>query len=557
MGLRDGFRWLVGRDPTQDRATISTALNGSSASSLEDLIGRIRPIRNSPWRAAGQREALGVPAVFKAVSLISNTVGSLSMEGYRAGAKLPVEDTPRLVIRPNPLTRPHEFWRDSAFNMARLGEAWWWTAKRDIDGSPMSLIPVDPREVNVEENTRDPMRPVIHWREARMPNEDMTQITYLPDPNSPLRGWGPLQACGAAVSVAVEAQEWAADWFAGNPANTWIKSAVDIDEAEAEGIKSQWMADSLNLPKVTGPLIEDVKDVGTDPERAQMTEARNFANGEIALMFSIPSTLLNYAVQGSTITYQNVGQVADDFLRQCLLPHYLEPMEQAMSDLLTRATIGRFNVEALLRADIRTRYDVYNVGIPLGVISVEEARAAEGFGPGDVENRPVPFAPPAAVPASLPVQLRSAVVHCPSCGKLVAEMATPPYRLRCRGCKSTVESDVTQMRAEAPLIAPPVVVNMTVPETRQPDVVLDLSSVAAAIDRMVDELRPAAPQPITINNLIQPPVIEGAVNLVDAPDMRQLAEVVRLPRHRIVIRDEDGRITGLEEVPDGAQSQAQ
>ena len=79
MGLRDGFRWLVGRDPTQDRATISTALNGSSASSLEDLIGRIRPIRNSPWRAAGQREALGVPAVFKAVSLISNTVGSLSM----------------------------------------------------------------------------------------------------------------------------------------------------------------------------------------------------------------------------------------------------------------------------------------------------------------------------------------------------------------------------------------------------------------------------------------------------------------------------------------------
>ena len=383
-----------------------------------------------------------MPAVFKAVSLISNTVGSLSMEGYRAGAKLPVEDTPRLVIRPNPLTRPHEFWRDSAFNMARLGEAWWWTAKRDIDGSPMSLIPVDPREVNVEENTRDPMRPVIHWREARMPNEDMTQITYLPDPNNPLRGWGPLQACGAAVSVAVEAQEWAADWFAGNPANTWIKSAVDIDEAEAEGIKSQWMADSLNLPKVTGPLIEDVKDVGTDPERAQMTEARNFANGEIALMFSIPSTLLNYAVQGSTITYQNVGQVADDFLRQCLLPHYLEPMEQAMSDLLTRATIGRFNVEALLRADIRTRYDVYNVGIPLGVISVEEARAAEGFGPGDVENRPVPFAPPAAVPASLPVQVRSLQ-------ESTARQVQPPQRARTRATPRSRAASAARSSARA------------------------------------------------------------------------------------------------------------
>ena len=283
-----------------------------------------------------------------------------------------------------------------------------------------------------------------------MRNEDMTQITYLPDPNNPLRGWGPLQACGAAVSVAVEAQEWAADWFAGNPANTWIKSAVDIDEAEAEGIKSQWMADSLNLPKVTGPLIEDVKDVGTDPERAQMTEARNFANGEIALMFSIPSTLLNYAVQGSTITYQNVGQVADDFLRQCLLPHYLEPMEQAMSDLLTRATIGRFNVEALLRADIRTRYDVYNVGIPLGVISVEEARAAEGFGPGDVENRPVPFAPPQAVPASLPVQMRSLQdARCPKCNRLNGRYEGYA-EVVCRKCGTQFTSgERLQLRSEA------------------------------------------------------------------------------------------------------------
>jgi len=553
MGLRDGFRWLVGRDPTQDRATISTALNGSSPSSLEDLIGRIRPIRNSPWRAAGQREALGVPAVFKAVSLISNTVGSLSMEGYRAGAKLPVEDTPRLVIRPNPLTRPHEFWRDSAFNMARLGEAWWWTAKRDIDGSPMSLIPVDPREVNVEENTRDPMRPVIHWREARMPNEDMTQITYLPDPNNPLRGWGPLQACGAAVSVAVEAQEWAADWFAGNPANTWIKSAVDIDEAEAEGIKSQWMADSLNLPKVTGPLIEDVKDVGTDPERAQMTEARNFANGEIALMFSIPSTLLNYAVQGSTITYQNVGQVADDLLRQCLLPHYLEPMEQAMSDLLTRATIGRFNVEALLRADIRTRYDVYNVGIPLGVISVEEARAAEGFGPGDVENRPVPFAPPAAVPASLPVQVRSLQdVRCPKCNRLNGRVGGPA-EIQCKKCGTLiVMTDDIQLRSERSEQPQPAInVYNSIPEARLPDVVVDLSLVAAAIDRLMAREQ----QPIVVNNVIPPPVVEGAVNLVEtAAPVVHIAEA--RARKRIVTRDEAGRITGLEDVPDGAQPEA-
>lgn len=430
MGFADSFAWLWNREQVQTRQ--------APEGSLEDLISRSVPFRTSPWRSASNREAMGVPAVFKAVSLISNTTGQLSMEAYRAGAKLTPDDTPRLVIRPNPFTVPRVFWRDSAYYLARRGELWWWTAKRDVDGSAMSLLAVDPRQVTVTENPRNVLRPEIRWRNTVIPNEDMTQITYLPDPDNPLRGWGPLQACGAATSVAVEAQEWAANWFGGNPTNTWIKSAVDVDDDEAANIKTSWMTDSENLPKVTGPSIEDVKDVGVDPERAQLSNVRLFQNGEVALMFSMPPTLLNYAVQGSTITYQNVGQVADDFLRQCLLPHYLEPMEQAMSDLLTRQTIGRFNVEGLRRADIKTRYDVHAIAITQGIYDADEAARQEGFQPGDVENRPVPFSPPQAVPTVLPVQSRSGAVHCPSCGKRVAELATPPYRLWCRGCHQEV-----------------------------------------------------------------------------------------------------------------------
>ena len=63
------------------------------------------------------------------------------------------------------------------------------------------------------------------------------------------------------------------------------------------------------------------------------------------------------------------------------------------------------------------------------------------------------------------------------------------------------------------------------------------------------------PQPITIHNVIPPPVVEGPVNLVETP-----APVVHIAearaRKRIVTRDEAGRITGLEDVPDGAQPEA-
>lgn len=440
MSILDGFRWLVGRE-VQTRDVTENE-------SVEGLVNRLS-FRSSPWRAHSPREAMGVPAVFKAISLISNTTGSLSMEAYRQGAKLDPIDTPRIVVRPNPFTRPHVFWRDSAFHLARRGEVWWWTAKRDADDSPMSLIPIDPREITVEENRQNLLRPIIKWRDVVMPNDDMTQITYLPDPANPYRGFGPLQACGAAISVAVEAQDYAANFFAGNPAHTWIKSALDIDEDEAAAIKARWMDDSTGLPKVTGPQIEDVRDISVDPTRSQLPEMRLFQNGEVALMFSMPPTLLNYAVQGSTITYQNVGQVADDMLRQCLLPHYLEPMEQAMSDLLTRATIGRFNTRALLRPDPKTRAEIWNLLIPLGVTTSEQAAAEEGFLPGDVENRPIPFAAPQAIPASLPIQPRELQVrevrqvHCTSCGRLIAE-TDGWISTRCRKCGTQVTSDAPE-----------------------------------------------------------------------------------------------------------------
>ena len=65
------------------------------------------PLRSSslaPWHAPSVKSALSVPAIFRAVSLISGTAGTLPMEVWRNGELLPPEQRPRLVVRPNPLT---------------------------------------------------------------------------------------------------------------------------------------------------------------------------------------------------------------------------------------------------------------------------------------------------------------------------------------------------------------------------------------------------------------------------------------------------------------------
>src|SRR3569832_1300176 len=206
MGFLDGFRALFNDAHEVQERDVSTP---------EDFARRILGTGRTwdqPWRLATIRDALGVPAVFGAVTLISNVVSSITLQAFRMGVRLGDEYRPRIVVRPNPFTTPRVFFRDTAYHLATRGEAWWWVGARDVDGSALSLIPVNPIEVTVKTNDRDALRPIIEWRGRRMPNDDMVQITYLPD-STGLRGQGPLQACQAAISVAVEAQEWSAYFY--------------------------------------------------------------------------------------------------------------------------------------------------------------------------------------------------------------------------------------------------------------------------------------------------------------------------------------------------------
>jgi HK97 family phage portal protein len=442
------------------------------SSTLEDLLLRVQGVRSRPWTAASIREALGVPAIFGAVNLISNLVGSMTMEALRNEVKLRPSERPRIIVRPDPFTIPREFYRSTAYNLATRGETWWWIAMRDDDGNAMSVINVNPAEVTVAEDRDDLRYPIIKWRDKTMRNADFKQLVYSREPGS-LRGHGPLQMCGAAISVSVESQEWAANYYAGGGIpQIMVKVAPalggDPDDpdgtSEAAALLAQWMDKDSNTPRIIDTGIESVTQMDQNSQGAAMLESRGFQNVEVATMFNMDATILNAAVEGSSLTYQNVGTKFEDLLRQCLRPNYLEVIEQSMSDLLTRSTVARFNTEALTLADIQTRYNVYATGIDKGIIDSEEARSFEGLAPGDVENAAVPFSPPQAVPASLPVQARaSEPVRCDGkrmlkgvlrpCNKLLSEDGA--FTGRCPRCDKRHDiRPIVAVRVAAPVEVP-------------------------------------------------------------------------------------------------------
>lgn len=378
-------------------------------SDVPDLATQLARIQGAPrpWRLPTINEALGVPAIQRAVTLIANTVGSLEIEAFRSGVRL--GETPRLLSRPDPYWTPREFKRDTAWNMATRGEFVWWIAARDTDRLASALVVVPLNELSIEPNPDNRLRPVYKWGRIQStrwspatPDGQFVHGTYAKDPGD-LRGKGPLQMCQAAISVSVEAQEWAANFYSsgGNP-SVILQATTELSEDEADAARAAWIANPANTPQVIDNQWEKPEALDRDPQGAQMLEGRDYQNGEAARMFGIPGSLLDYSTPGSSLTYQNVEGEYTKWIRSGLSINYLEPIEQALTDLQSGTTVARFNVNGLQRADRKTRMETYALGVPLGVIPLEEAQREEGVIPGSVETAPVPFAPPAAIPDSIP-----------------------------------------------------------------------------------------------------------------------------------------------------------
>jgi phage portal protein BeeE len=87
-------------------------------------------------------EALGIPAIFRAVTLLSTVAASLQLKEYVQGRE--VTPAAPVIRRPQRAWTPGAFTRQTVLNMAAYGEAIWIVKERDAGGLASDLVPVKP-----------------------------------------------------------------------------------------------------------------------------------------------------------------------------------------------------------------------------------------------------------------------------------------------------------------------------------------------------------------------------------------------------------------------------
>ncbi len=331
------------------------------------------PLRNS---TGDVDNAMTLDSVYRAVQVLQTACGQLTLDAWRNSN--PISVTPSILRKPNLDQSLSGFLTETVGSLAQRGNAYW-HHDRGPGGEIINSTVLPPLEVMVtRKDARHPRE--YHWRGQHLRRDDISHLQLLRIPGKTL-GLGPLQAWQTSAAGALRLRAYADTWLdTGGVPNGILSSDHTLTQDEASRYKAQWMESvSADEPAVLGKGLH-YEPLLLKPSEVQWLESRATTPTEVARLFGIPSSLMLTAVKGASLTYQNLAQDTLQFVRWTLMA-YLREIESAFSALLPRGQAARFNLDALLRADTKSRYDAHAVALTAGFLTIDEVRAIEGLRP--------------------------------------------------------------------------------------------------------------------------------------------------------------------------------
>ena len=349
-----------------------------------DSLGRVGRFFEGNWAGVyvDQDTMLGVPAIWRGITLISDAIGAMPLHAYRGDTL--VTPTPNILLRPNPPCIRMETIAAMASALLIHGNYIAVLGEPGVNGLPESFYPVEPNRVNV---SRDNGR-MIYMIDGRQ--YDQSQILHIKNFSMPgaLVGVGILGAQKQALGKLIAINEYASRYFDGGVSPSAIlKSAnPDLTQEEADALKAAWMSmySSRNRAPAVLNSSTEFQVLSDNAQEAQLIEAQQQALVEASNILGLPAYYLG--APNSSRTYSNVEQENLQLIRWSIQP-IAQRIEEALSDLLVRGQVAKFNFDSLLRTDTLSRYQAHQIAISNGFLTVDEVREMEKReGLNDSEN---------------------------------------------------------------------------------------------------------------------------------------------------------------------------
>ena len=329
------------------------------------------------WGAGAESSSSGaeaLTALFAARRTIIDTVSSLPLHAYRTladGTSQRVDREPDLI---RPLHgSPYSWKAQIVTSMVDDGNAFG-IATGMRSGWPTGIRWVRPDDVQVDED--NVVLPEYFYMGRHVPREFMVHIPWVV-PAGKWRGISPLKAFKVAFETGVRAQEWGRDWFENGttPPVHFKNTARELSAAAADDVKAKYLsAVRRRKPLVTGNDW-DVNAIGTPADEQRVIASLKMTAAQVAAIYGLsPEDIGGEAA--NSLTYATVEGNERKQASKVGRPWCMR-IEEALSMFTPRPQYLRFNLDANVRADLKTRMEAHEIALRTGLETISEARALE------------------------------------------------------------------------------------------------------------------------------------------------------------------------------------
>lgn len=247
------------------------------------------------------------------------------------------------------------------------------TTDLGFNGWPTNIVWLDPRKVTIED---DNGLPRYYLERKPLDGLDVVHIPWIVPPGSH-RGISPLRAFQIALETGVSAQHTAKGWFDnGAIPSVHVKNTqMTLDPAQTEILKRRYKASVYGRDVLLTGSDWDVNTIGVPADQAQFIDALKLTATQVASIYGIPPEEIG-GETGSSMTYKTLEQQEERFYGRVVRP-WATRIEEHLTTKVPGPQYVKFNLDAMVRVDLLTRYQAHQIGIATGVETLDEARALE------------------------------------------------------------------------------------------------------------------------------------------------------------------------------------
>ncbi|TKI02673.1 phage portal protein [Martelella alba] len=353
-------------------------------------------------KRVSSQKAMRLTAVFGCIRVLAESIGMLPCNIYKTtdkGKEKAVSERlyKLLSLKPNDYMTPQEFWELLVTCLCLRGNFYAYKVK--ALGEVVELLPLDPGCVQPKLNSQwQPVYQVTFPDGSTdvLGQDDIWHVRILTLDG--LVGLNPIAYAREAISLGLATEEHGSRLFSNGAVTSGVLQTEQTltDEAYAR-LRKDFEERHTGLGNAHRPMILEMglewKAMGLNAEDSQFLETRKFQLEEICRIYRVPMHMVQNTDRA---TFSNIESLGIGFINYSLVP-YLTRIEQRINiGLIQESKQGtyyaKFNTGALLRGDMKSRFDSYATAINWGMYSPNDCLELEDRNPrpgGDVYLTPM------------------------------------------------------------------------------------------------------------------------------------------------------------------------